>query len=1105
VGEEAEMSSTSPTPDPRPFFVDNRNGVTLDQALRSYLNALQQDRGMFISMDIATAFFNVAGFNLLANDLANLQRVRLLLGAEPRPEAERPTPQPGDPPEPQFTKKLVEDGLHQLDLGLAQSRDFLPFDAETDASIRRLLDLLHSEKVEVRRYVRKFLHAKAFLFRTTGGGLVSGSSNLTYAGLRRNLELNLGHFDDPAVPRVEAWFDELWADAEPFDLAAIYDRLMAEFPPYVIYVRVLYALYGEELAEEAREKGDIPLTTFQQHGVWRAMRILRRCGGVLVADGVGLGKTYLAGSLIGEYRLRRQRVLLICPAALRDTTWETFLTKYQLFVECVSYEQLANDLQLGGNEAYLRSKLEEFALVVIDEAHAYRNPDSPARAGVLRRLLMGQRRDLVLLTATPVNNSLWDLYHLIRYFVKQDAFFADRGVLSLRDRFQDAMRVDPFNLNPDMLYPIIDATTVKRTRQFIKRHYTNDLITLPDGRRVPIHFPRPIPQSANYDLEEVLPGFFSELEDALDPPHGHPRLTLARYQPENYPVGRPRLSLDTAIVGLLRSGLLKRFESSAHAFGKTTDKMVREHEIFLRGLDRDVVISKQLLHELSATEGDDELFDELMQSAEQSEAVSNYNVRELRRDVEADRALLASWRDRAVKVKPEQDPKLRELLNVLAGIVERAKKEATDSEDERRKRKVLVFSFYEDTVDWIEGYLDRMLEKDKRLVTFSGRMASIAGDESRHGVSRQKAVWGFAPESAGAPVGYEDQFDLVISTDILAEGFNLQQCRNIINYDLPWNPMRLVQRHGRVDRIGSPHDRVFLMTFFPDAQLDALLNLEARVRRKLALAAASVGVEEAPIERGAEGDQSFTDTRDEIERLHKNDASLYERGGTESAAQSGEEYRQELRKALKKYGDEIYGLPWKAGSGLVKGKQRGHFFCAQVDKRVYLRFVPYDGGELISELGTCLRIIECDDATPLVMPTDLKQTSFTAWERARQDIFGFWTHETDPANLQPKIPPINRKVAEHLRRYPSPAIEQDRLTLCLEAVEAPCSFREQNLLRAAYEKEYPAADEKSKALVEEIERIGLEPYDAPQPLPPIQQDDVHLICWMAVDVPQAET
>ncbi len=1023
------MNSPNPAPDLRPHFVDNRNGLTLDKALREHLRVLRERQQFVFSLDVATAFFNVPGFDLLADEFCRTAKVRLLLSAEPKPEAERVLPQPGDPPEPQFTARLVAEGLSKLNDSLARSRDLLPFDEESDAAVRCLLDVLHSGRVEVKRYTKRFLHAKAFLFRTPGGGLVTGSSNLTYAGLRKNLELNLGHFDVPAVPRVEVWFDELWENAEPFDLAAIYDRLMAEFPPYLIYLRVLFALYGEELAEEEQEMGDIPLTTFQQHGVWRALRILKRC-----------------------------------------------------------------------EEPHLHSALEDYALVVIDESHAYRNPDSPARAGVLRQLLLGPRRDLLLLTATPVNNSLWDLYHLLRYFVKQDAFFADRGVLSMRERFQDAMRVDPFNLNPDMLYPVIDATTVKRTRQFIKRHYANDLVMLPDGSRVPVEFPKPLASSITYDLETILPGFMAELEIALDPPDGSlPLLTLARYQPENYPARQPPSTLDTAIVGLIRSGLLKRFESSVHAFARTSQKMAREHELFLKALGQGIVLRKTFFQELSAAEGDDELIDELIESGDHTDPASAYDVATLRRDAESDRKLLAAMHQRTARVKDNEDTKLAVLVKELVKVVEQAREDSATPEVERRSRKVLVFSFYEDTVNWIEGFLDRVIERDKRLSCYRGRMASVAGNEVRHGVSRRDAVWGFAPESSGAPRGWEDKFDLLVCTDVLAEGLNLQQCCNVINFDLPWNPMRLVQRHGRIDRIGSPHKRVFLRTYFPDAQLDALLKLEARVRRKLAQAAASVGVEVTPIERGSEGQQSFTETREEIERLRQNDASIYERGGTVSSAQTGEEYRQELRKALMKRGDEIRLLPWKAGSGMSKGNRRGHLFCATVGKRVYLRFVPFDGGQLVSEIGTCLRMIECVEDAPMVMPQDLKHTAFSAWQKARQDIFASWTYETDPANLQPRVPALNRAVAEHIRQYPSPGIDQQRLARSLEAVEAPCSVREQKLLRTVFEQDFPSADAKSLALITEIERIGLEPFHAPEPLPPIQPEDVHLICWMALE------
>lgn len=1090
-----------------PRFIDNRDGNTLDRAIAQYLRALRQEEAIPWEVCVATAFFNVPGFNLIEPELDFVPRVRLLLGVEPTPESVRPDRRPGDPDEPEFTRRQLAAALTQLDAGLARARDLLPFDQEADAAVRRLLGHLHSGRLEVRRYEKQFLHAKAFVFRVHGGGLIAGSSNLTYAGLRGNLELNLGHYEDPVVGRVEQWFDELWADAVPYDLAAIYDRLMAEYPPYLIYLKVLWHLYGHELEQEADETrnrtgSDIPVTTFQKHGVWRALRILRKYGGVLIADGVGLGKTFLAGEIIRQYRERRQRVLLICPAALRDSTWREFIHRFQLYVECVSYEELARDRQLGGNHTHLQANIDEYALVLVDEAHNYRNPDAPARAAVLRRLLMGQRRDLVLLTATPVNNSLWDLYHVLRYFIKQDAILADLGVLSIRERFEDAMRVDPFNLNPDLLYPIIDATTVKRTRRFIKRHYENDLITLPDGKTLPIRFPRPVASSINYDLDAVLPGFLDELEEALTPPSGHPKLTLARYKPENYPVGQEPDRGDPAIVGLLRSGLLKRFESSVHAFVRTTQKMVEEHDLFLQGLDRGRVLKKELLHELCAAD-DDEDFEELLATSPHSEPAGRYNIPALRADVEADRSLLDRLRARAARVRPDDDPKLQALVDELKQIVAEAEKEAIDDEDRRRKQKVMVFSFYEDTIDWIEQYLDRALERDKKLKPYFGRMASVAGNESRRGITREAAVYGFAPESSGAPPGRtDDRYDLLLCTDVLAEGMNLQQCRNIINFDLPWNPMRLVQRHGRIDRIGSKHDRVFLRTYFPDRQLDTLLNLELRVRRKLAQAAASIGVEVAPIQHGAEGHQSFAETRDEIERLHKADASIYEEGGTASAAQSGEEYRQELRKALLRMGDRIRALPWKAGSGLARGQRRGHFFCAAVGERIYLRFIPAHNEPdqtILHEIGTCLRLIEWCESTPTTLPLDLKQTAFAAWQRAKKHIFDAWTYETDPANLQPRVSRFCRELAAFLREYPPSNFDQARINRCLDAIEAPCSKREENLLRSVFEAEYSSYDAKSAAIIEAVERIGLEPFQAPLPLPPISPDQVHLVCWMAVD------
>ncbi|MCC6643085.1 MAG: helicase [Deltaproteobacteria bacterium] len=1087
----------------RPLFVDNRDGNTLARSLLDWLKSLRDEEKTPAEICIASAYFNPQGLELIYNEARHVPRLRLLLGAEPTPEAQRPRRMPNEPPEPEWTSRRVHAALSGLERGLRGDRNRIPFDPEADRAVRRLLEFLHSGRIEVRRYERHFLHAKAFIVRGGERGVLAGSSNLTRAGLHSNLELNLGHHEDPLVGRVEEWFDELWHEAVPFDLAAIYEELFAHYDPYLIYLKVLWHLYHRELAEEQAETGHIPITTFQKHGVWRARRILERFGGVLVADGVGLGKTYTAGEIMREYRERRQRVLLICPAALRDTTWEKFRNDFFLGdIECVSYEELAKDKQLDpqSEHHHLRNPLEDYALVVIDEAHNYRNPDAPTRAAILRRLLSGKRRDVLLLSATPVNNSLWDLYHLLRFFMKQDAALADRGVLSIRERFEDATRVDPFDLHPDLLYPIIDATTVKRTRRFVKRHYENDMIRGPRGVLVPIRFPRPLASSIGYDLDEVLPGFFDRLEDALMPATGHPGLTMARYKPDRYPAGGHGNRQDTALTGLLRSALLKRFESSAHAFGFTVAKMIREHEAFLEALDRGKVVRKEFFRELSAADEDFDI-DEALEASDKVEDGALFDVAALRADVQSDLELLREFCADAQHVRADRDPKLRALVEELARIAEDARKEATDDEDERQKRKVLVFSHYEDTVDWIEDFLRETIETDARLAAYRGRLASVSGADVRSGIQREAAIFGFAPLTTGALPGDDaDRFDMLLATDVLAEGMNLQQCRNIINYDLPWNPMRLVQRHGRVDRIGSPHREIYLRTFFPDEQLDALLNLEGRVRRKLAQAAASVGVEDTPIELGATGEQSFAETREEIEKLHREDASIFESGGTEGAAQTGEEYRQELRRALERYGDRIANLPWRVGSGMVKGDRTGHFFCATVGERVYLRFVPLEAdAEIVSEIGTCLRLIECTEDTHAVVSTEMAESAYAAWGRARDHIYDSWMFETDPKNLQPRVRRLNREVAAFLRDNPASDMEQDRIERALEAVEAPWSRREEAQLRAVWVRDdFDRAGLKARALVEEIERIGAEPFHAPEPLPPIDPEEVDLICWLAI-------
>lgn len=1095
----------------KPEFIDNRNNNTLEKALNNVLS--ENSECPLAAIRIATAYFNPGGFFKIADRLTNVTDVRLLLGSDLFGRTIDEKRKLGET-ETDFEKRRLNQGLKSMQNSLCSERDRLPFDRNSYSSMKKLVAALKSDNLEVRRYEKAFLHAKAYIFSSSNNdkyttSLIAGSSNLTSAGLSKNLELNLGNYNASVGEKAVNWFDELWEEANEFDLSEIFEGAFQCLTPWEIFIRVLWQYYGSEFEEESHDK-NLPLTSFQKHGVARALRLIRDLGGAIVADEVGLGKTFIAGEILEIYHKHRQRALIICPASLIDTTWKKFLSRFSLYAESISFEKLARKIQLNETSNYqgandvLQRNLDEYQLIIVDEAHNYRNPNAPTRAGVLRTLLSGQRRDLLLMTATPVNNSLWDLYNLIQFFVRQDAEFASKGILSIRKRFEEAMSNDPTSLSPDLLYPIIDATTVKRTRQFIKKHYNNDNIEDAEGNPVPIKFPTPVAKTVKYKLDELLPKFIDHLEDALDPESDN-RLAFARYNPNKYIINESdneEIKRNRSMVGLLRSGMLKRFESSVSAFQKTTSKMIDHHQRFLEALEKGFVINTQFLQELSGD--DDAVFEEMLQDNEDSKPCEDYRKVDLKNAVEKDLGKLQSLHSETENVKKELDPKLATLSNTLREIVLKSDKTSIDKEDARQKRKVLVFSYYKDTVDWIYEYITSIVDQDKVLNVYKNRITYVSGSDDNEQGDRNKSVEGFAPKSMEIPDG-DDLFDLLIATDVIAEGVNLQQCQNIINFDMPWNPMRLVQRHGRIDRIGSKYKKVFLYTIFPADRLDRLLNLEQKIIGKLAMAAASIGVV-PPIEGASEGKQVFTETRQEIEKLLREDSSIYERGATESAAQTGEEYRQTLRKALDENRDAVIDLPWKIGSGMMRGKYRGVFFCAVVGDTPFVRFVSADEDwkpnkreEPIKELGTCLRMIECEKETPLWMPDLIKDAVFDFWDSAQKDIFEEWEYRTDPRNIQPQLRPLNHKVAEFLRKHCGSDIDSELRKKALDILESPWPRREEIKLRNWFEEESHGESAKHASfIINNIINSGLRPTESPKPFPPINNDDIQLLCWMAL-------
>lgn len=1094
----------------KPEFVTNSNDGRVADALNGYLAHLRETLAAPPSLAIATAYFNPGGYGLLADELDHPAKVRLLLGAEPEVPERRVRALKDSTSPARAGRVKLRRALEGHTRSLEEDRDLLGFSFDADRSARRLVDWLGSPRVEVRRLEDQFLHGKAFIVTDPDPGVVAGSSNFTFAGLATNLELNLGQYQPGVVGQVVDWFDDLWDRAADFDLAGVYAARFDPHLPQLIYLRMLHERYGAELADEAADAGGaIHLASFQRDGLWRSRRILNDLNGVLIADEVGLGKTFLAGELIREaIQVRRQRVLVVAPATLRDGPWAKFLTTFQLPAECCSFDELAGDPLLnpeltGGRRAF-QFHPDDYAMVVVDEAHNARNL-STQRAVALNRLLAGTPpKKVVLLTATPVNNSLWDLHAVLSFFLRNDAVFADAGIRSLRDHFAQAMAMNPDDLSPEHLFDILDAVAVRRTRQFVKRYYPNDTVRV-DGRDIPIVFPTPRVLEVDYDLDDVLPGFFDRFADALDPPDGTPLseptvLSLARYAPSRYRLDNDVDAYEVQLAGLLRSGLLKRFESSAYAFARTCRKMAASHDMFLDLLDTGKVATGAALAEWAATDSDDL---DWLEGDDRFEDAADYDLDALRADVADDRDLLMSFAAEADTVTADTDPKLACLVAELEAIAAEAATEGVGDTDTRDKRKVLVFSYYADTVDWITSHLDDAIAANPALAAYKGRVTATSGS---HG-DKTDALWGFAPRTTDPPAGKtDDLYDIVIATDVLAEGVNLQQARHIINYDLPWNPMRLVQRHGRIDRILSPHREVFIRCIYPDRQLDDLLGLEERLHRKISQAAATIGTGEI-LPGSRTSDIVYTEPREQIARLREGDNTLFEQGGQRRSVLSGEEYRQELRRALEDHDLEhrIEALPWGSGSGMaIPGDQNGYVFCARVGDHPlpqfrYVDVTDPDNPTVTDDTLTCLDHARPPDGdrTPRTLDDTTYHAAFDAWTAARDHIAATWNRLSDPANLGAKIPPAMQRAADIVINHPPPGHTREEADRIAAALQSPYGERTARVIRQAMaSSDNPT--EQSAALAQAVHELGLQPADAPEPLPEIDDSDIHLVCWLAI-------
>jgi superfamily II DNA or RNA helicase len=1056
--------------DSRPYLLDNRSEDTRHGEALAYLMA---DVDAKHGLSIATGYVNLAGLHHLAT-LADGRPTRLLLGAAPDPGLGAQLP-----PMDRFKLQLER---------LRGERDFSRFPPSRAARQLRVVEAwLSRPEIKVRRYVREFLHGKAYLFGDGTDARVAlvTSANLTGAGMERNLELGLANYDVPVARDALAWFDDLWTQAPPFgeELRELLFPDPGQLDPATVYLRALLELHSPEVDDPLRTSRPtaLELPPFQRDGYERARVIARRHGGVIYADGVGTGKTEIGLAFIEE-RTKEDGVfaLVITPAQLAKH-WRERIDQTKLPAQVISFQELASDEQLmpqaRNRHRHLNNAKDSYRLIVVDEAHALRNEDT-SWYRAMERLLGGTPKQVVLLTATPINNGLWDLYNLVMLFGRHDRAFTGAGIDSVRNLFvaAGANSRDPENLDPDVLYPLADAVSVRRDRVFIEREYED--ATFPDG--TPVRFPKPTLRTRRYDLDAAHPGLFEHITDEID------ALTMARYRPSAYELGGEEVAVEAQLGGLLKSGILKRFESCWRACLVTVERMLAAHDAFLLAWRRGEVLSREQLLEAAAGEADDAglgpWVEQQLEATGEARSAAEFDPT-FGDAVAADRSRLAAIVEALGKLDAGSDPKLAALVELL---------------ESSPAQKIAVFSTFGDTIRYLDDHLPARIEGRERV--------TVIGSESAPD-QRLAALGRFAPHTVVRP-DYEPpdgEVDLLLSTDVLSEGQNLQQAQEVISYDMPWNPQRVVQRNGRVIRLRSDHEHVYLWTMLPEqGELERLLGLEARIQAKIKAAGGVYGMEVEVIE-GLK-----TELRQYAARLVDGDEELLDESEEVSGAFIGEELRRLIDRALAEGEVErVLRLPWGIGACFrqtPRGRSQGApgiFFATRTpampdapDGYRYWRFVEVPDRDLVSADVQILRRIDPHGGEPAELEgIELE----AAWEVAAADIVAAHNERTDLRAAQEQIGPKQRWALEVLRD-PGVALPPGA-DLADEALSVERSSAVRRAIGDIQDRVLGAAisrDEAASEIVRVVQDFGLQPVEAP-PLPEkVTEGQLGVVCWMAV-------
>lgn len=870
---------------------------------------LEQEIKNGSELSIVSAYFTIYAYEKMQHSLNKIEGLRFLFG------------------DPDFVKRMDPNNTDKkafdiTDTGLALNQQL------RQKPIAKACAQWITEKVEIRTTRQSnLIHGKMYHIANNGiDKAILGSSNFTVRGLglssnNSNIELNLEVDSDRDRTDLKAWFDELWHNDKLVEdvknkVLAKLKQIGQEHPPELIYYKTLYELFREEIETRKTDEQTLEdihlydtkiwdkLYGFQKDGAKSVIARLLRHNGCILADSVGLGKTYTALAVIKFFELRNERVLVLCPKKLREN-WALYQAIHNQisneFLDdkfgytLLSHTDLSRYSGDSGGVNLENFNWQNFDLIVIDESHNFRNDSKPRqdKDGNFRhtrysRLLEevikeGTKTKVLMLSATPVNTSLTDLRNQIYLMTekREDVFRNSLGVSNIRNlirQTQKAFKVweekdtrnktELFNTLGADFFQLLGGVSIARSRKLIKKYYAEEIEKIGN-------FPTP-QKPTNRHPQTDLSGELSY--KALADQIGDFELSI--YRPSSYVTtqeAKQRLAdekkafrfnqedREKFLIGMMQTNFLKRLESSAYALSETLERTIKKHDEMLEKIDR-FAQNKDMPDAQADTLPDDDEDDEEFLI---NRAKNPYHLRELdcnrwKQDLIKDKETLTAAWDKVKSITPERDGKLKE---IKADIQEKVLNPRKDKKG-NLNRKILIFTTFKDTAEYLYENLSELASE------LDIKMAMVSGDttQTTWGQNNFNAILtNFAPWGRIRADKTTHNIELLIATDCVSEGQNLQDCDTVLNYDIHWNPVRIIQRFGRIDRIGTRNTEIKMINYWPTKDMEVYLRLRNRVESRMALADATASGDDDPLNEStyeqAQMELNFRDKQ--LERLRE--------------------------------------------------------------------------------------------------------------------------------------------------------------------------------------------------------------------------------------------